>query len=41
MLLQVELVLDRDDTVAFVDVKPDYSTRTEPAAVLVAVRAVV
>lgn len=32
------LVLDRDATVAFADVHPDYTSRTEPAAILTAVR---
>ncbi|MFF4755340.1 peroxiredoxin-like family protein [Streptomyces sp. NPDC002514] len=35
------LVLDRDGSVAFADVHPDYTSRTEPAAILTAVRAVV
>jgi peroxiredoxin len=32
------LVVDRDGTVVFADVRPDYTTRTDPAAVLAAVR---
>lgn len=32
------LVVDQDRTVRFVDVRPDYTTRTEPAAILDAVR---
>jgi peroxiredoxin len=35
------LVVDRDGTVAFADVHPDYTSRTEPAAILTAVRALV
>jgi peroxiredoxin len=34
------LVLDRDGTVAFADVHPDYTSRTEPAAILTAVRGI-
>jgi peroxiredoxin len=34
------LVLDRDGSVAFADVHPDYTSRTEPAAILTAVRGI-
>jgi len=34
------LVIDGNNTVTFADVHPDYTTRTEPAAILEAVRSV-